>query len=236
MNKMMSAADPKLKTNFRLEFRSGSCVKVFFAKQQQTLHLNLYHQFCKIKETIFLSLFGIFVGSFLAWALTAEDSSETNFFYCLHKTSMVHMHSMLSPVEWRKKLCNKRKLCLTKLVDCHGSCICVCGIPSLANSTYPCDPSQIALWKHKVTAKAGTSYLCSMNVTRVSALMTHTYTMIDGHGSLEYTYCTEREGGRKSSSWHVQSRMCKGFCCIHILRHWCFGKCLTIIMSGCFSP
>jgi len=32
MNKMMSAADPKLKTNFRLEFRSGSCVKGFFCK------------------------------------------------------------------------------------------------------------------------------------------------------------------------------------------------------------
>lgn len=60
MNKMMSAADPKLKTNFRLEFRSGSCVKVFFAKQQQTLHHN---QFCKIKETIFLSFFAIFIGS-----------------------------------------------------------------------------------------------------------------------------------------------------------------------------
>lgn len=59
---------------------------------------------------------------------------------------------------------------------------------------------QIALWKHKVTAKAGTSYLCSMNVTRVSALMTRTYTMIDGYGSLEYRYCTERGGGRKSSS------------------------------------
>jgi hypothetical protein len=66
MNKMMSAADPKLKTNFRLEFRNGSCVKVFFAKQQQTLHRNLYQQFCKIKETIFLSFVAIFVGSFLA--------------------------------------------------------------------------------------------------------------------------------------------------------------------------
>jgi hypothetical protein len=22
--------------------------------------------------------------------------------------------------------------------------------------------------------------------------------------------------------------MCKGFCCIHILSRWCFGKCLTI--------
>jgi len=74
MNKMMSAADPKLKTNFRLEFRNGSCVKVFFAKQQQTLHRNLYQQFCKIKETIFLSFVAIFVGSFLAWALTVENS------------------------------------------------------------------------------------------------------------------------------------------------------------------
>jgi hypothetical protein len=66
MNKMMSAADPKLKTNFRLEFRIDSCVKVFFAKQQQILHHNLYHQFCKIKEKKFLSFLAIFVGSFLA--------------------------------------------------------------------------------------------------------------------------------------------------------------------------
>jgi hypothetical protein len=30
------------------------------------LHRNLYQQFCKIKETIFLSFVAIFVGSFLA--------------------------------------------------------------------------------------------------------------------------------------------------------------------------
>jgi hypothetical protein len=39
-----------------------------------------------------------------------------------------------------------------------------------------------------------------------------------------------QRGGKKEffMTWHVQSRMCKGICCIHILQRWCFGKCLTI--------